>query len=45
MMHAFVRDVVVAGFGPSMVLFVLKMSEVRSFTTVKFTDKIEPDCQ
>ena len=45
MMCAFVRDVVVARFGPSMVLFVLKMSEVRSFTTVNFTEKMEPDYQ
>lgn len=43
MMGAFVRDVVDAGFGPSMVLFVLKMSEVRSLTTVNFTEKMEPD--
>lgn len=45
MMCAFVRDVVFAGFGPFTGLFALKISEVRSFTPVNFTEKIEPDYQ
>lgn len=45
MMCAFVSDVVFAGFGPSTGLFALKISEVRSFTPVNFTEKTEPDYQ
>lgn len=45
MICAFVRDVVLAGFGPSMGLFVLKSSEIRFVTTVNFTEKTDPDYQ